>query len=437
MDEFRLYRWDGFPERYLRFKITQGDLFNRATLLGEDEEARFDRFAFWYLFRPAMLLSDAGRTRLERLIDRQGKAARKLEGEFYAHYRAYREVLIANILPFRPAGVTKGGAVRLAQKLLDRLIFVMFAEDMGTRVGFPPNELVTQLKRFSGDAFLEPEGGEVWSRLKQIFDRMNTGGELGEHRIHRFNGGLFATDTQLDALALPNRLFVRRGQAQNDAKAAEHKQTLYFLAETYNFAREGDAKNSIGLYTLGHIFEQSIVELEALEARAEDRPSLTELTKRKRDGVYYTPEWAVQRIVEEVLDPLFAQWRADAGWIEGEPPAAQAARDYWNRLQQIKVLDPGLRIGRVPDRRLAPSGNGDRPRDRGVPRGARAGHLSRRSGDHAGNPPAQSVGRRHQPSVGGDHQAIAMASHRAAAATAVGTRPHHSVRQQPGRRQFP
>ena len=345
MDEFRLYWWDGFPERYLRFKITQGDLFNQATLLGEDEEARFDRFLFQRLFRPDMLLSDAGRTRLERLIEKQGKAARKLEGEFYDHYRAYREVLINTILPHRPAGVTKSGAVRLAQKLLDRLIFVMFAEDMGTRVGFPPNELVAQLKRFSSDAFLEPEGGEVWSRLKQIFDRMNTGGKLGDHDIHRFNGGLFATDPHLDALVLPNRLFVRRGQAQNDAKASEHKQTLYYLAETYNFAREGDARNSIGLYTLGHIFEQSIVELEALEAEAEGRPSLTELSKRKRDGVYYTPEWAVQRIVEEVLDPLFATWRSDAGWFDSEPPSAEAARAYWHRLQGVKVLDPACGSG--------------------------------------------------------------------------------------------
>lgn len=345
MDEFRLYWWDGFPDRYLRFKITGGDLFSQATLLGDGEEARFDRFLFQRLFRPDMLLSDAGRTRLERLIEKQGKAANKLEGAFYDHYRAYREALIANILPHRPDGVTKGGAVRLAQKLLDRLIFLMFAEDMGTRVGFPPNELVSQLKRFSGDAFLEPEGDEVWNRLKQIFDRMNTGGKLGDHDIHRFNGGLFAADAQLDALRLPNRLFVHRGQAQSEAKAAEHKRTLYFLAETYNFAREGDARNSIGLYTLGHIFEQSIVELEALEAEAEGRPSLTELTKRKRDGVYYTPEWAVQRIVEETIDPLLAEWRARAGWRDDAVPDKAAAGAYWQRLRDIRVLDPACGSG--------------------------------------------------------------------------------------------
>lgn len=345
MDEFRLYWWDHFPDRYLRFKISEGDLFNPVTLLGNDEEARFDRFLFWQLFRPDMLLSDAGRTRLERLIEKQGKAEKKLEGDFYKDYRAYREVLIDQIMLQRPEGVTKGGAVRLGQKLLDRMIFVMFAEDMGGRVGFPAGALQEELKRQSRDQFLEPEGDEVWRRLKQIFHIMNTGGPLGATHIHQFNGGLFADDPAIDALRLPNRLFVRFGQAKSEAATAEHKNTLYYLAATYNFAREGDAKNSIGLYTLGHIFEQSIVELEKLEADAEDRPSLTDVTKRKRDGVYYTPEWVVRRIIEEVIDPLFARWRAEAGWPEGGDPSKEATAAYWDRLRRIRIIDPACGSG--------------------------------------------------------------------------------------------
>lgn len=352
MDEFRLYWWDGFPDRYLRFKISpndreakQPDLFNPVSLLNEGEDARFDRFLFWYLFRPEVLLSDAGRTPLERLVAKQGEAARKLEGDFYKDYRGYREVLINAITLQRPEGVTRGGAVRLAQKLLDRMIFVMFAEDMGGRVGFPAGALQEELKRQSGDQFLEPEGDEVWRRLTRIFQTMNTGGQLGAARIHEFNGGLFADDPQIDALGLPNRLFVRFGQARNAATAAEHKATLYYLASNYNFAREGDARNSIGLYTLGHIFEQSIVELEKLVADAEDRPSLTDITKRKRDGVYYTPEWVVRRIIEETIDPLFARWKTEAGWPEEGEPSGEAVLAYWDRLRRIRVIDPACGSG--------------------------------------------------------------------------------------------
>lgn len=347
MDEFRLYWWDRFPDRYLRFAIRKTDLFVQKTLLDEGEDAKFDRFLFWFLFRPEMLLSPAGRPRLERLIEKQGKQSKKLEGEFYADYRNYREVLIRNIILQRERvpGLTKGGAVRLAQKLLDRLIFVMFAEDMGTRVGFPVNALKEQLESFSADRLLRDEGDEVWRRLKLIFEIMNEGGPLGETTIHNFNGGLFAPDPAIEALDLPNRLFVRRGQAQNEATLAEHKDTLLYLAATYNFASEGDARNSIGLYTLGHIFEQSIVELEKLEADAEGRASLTDVTKRKRDGVYYTPEWVVTRIIEETIDPLFAQWKADAGWSADGTPSAAAAGAYWERLQQIKVIDPACGSG--------------------------------------------------------------------------------------------
>jgi len=345
MNEFRLYWWDHFPDRYLRFKITNGDLFNPTTLLGDDAEALFDRFLFQRLFRPDMLLTDAGRTRLERLIEKQGKAEQRLEGEFYDHYRAYREVLIGQIMIQPVDGITRGGKVRLAQKLLDRLIFVMFAEDMGGRVGFPAGALQDELKRQSHDQFLEPEGDEVWRRLKQIFRTMNAGGRLGNTTIHQFNGGLFADDPAIDGLTLPNHIFVRFNQARNEASIAEHKQTLLFLSANYNFAREGDAKNSIGLYTLGHIFEQSIVELEKLEADAEERASLTDVTKRKRDGVYYTPEWAIRRIIEETVEPLFVRWKAEAGWPELGDLSREAAAAYWQRLQRIRILDPACGSG--------------------------------------------------------------------------------------------
>ena len=353
MNEFRLYWAESMPERYLRFKIgaSRGQLELGDTappLTDEGEDALFDRFLFWRLFRADMLLSDAGRTRLERLIERQGKAEKKLEGDFYADYRAYREVLIGNISLQRPDGMTRSGTVRLGQKLLDRLIFLMFAEDMGGRVGFPHNALQDELIRQSRDQFLEPEGDEVWARLRRIFATMNEGGRLGTAAIHRFNGGLFATDPDIDGLSLPNRLFVRFGQAQNEAKFAEHKDTLLYLAATYNFAKEGDAKNSIGLYTLGHIFEQSIVDLEKLEAQAEGRPSIhgeDKVGKRKRDGVYYTPEWVVRKIVEETVDPLFARWKTEAGWVDGELPSPDTARAYWDRIRRIKVIDPSCGSG--------------------------------------------------------------------------------------------
>jgi hypothetical protein len=345
MNEFRLYWYDRAPAESLRFRIAGGNLFDGASLLSNTESDRFDRFLFQRLFRPDMLLSNYGRTNLERLLERQGTRQKKLENDFYAEYRAYRLKLYNAIKLQNLGDVTDLERLRLAQKLLDRLLFVMFSEDMGGRIAFPPNILRDELKRQSLDRFYEPEDTEIWGRIQRLFRAMDGGGRIGAETIHRFNGGLFQPDPLIDRLALENHLFCTRGQGRNDATIAADKETLLYLSNTYSFASDGDATNSIGLYTLGHIFEQSLVELEALEAEAESRPSLTVITKRKRDGVYYTPEPMVRRIVEETVGPLFVQWRAEAGWPELEDPTPEAANAYWERLRNITIVDPACGSG--------------------------------------------------------------------------------------------
>jgi hypothetical protein len=350
MDQFRLYWADRPSHCYISFRIgvpDQSGFFetNHHSLLGMSEEDRFERFLFWRLFRPDMLLSDYGRTRLERLIERQGANQKRLENKFYGEYQAYR-LRLYNIIKLQPLGdVSNRDRLRLAQKLLDRLIFVMFTEDMGGRVAFPPHLLRDMLVRESIDRFYEPDDTRIWKNLRRLFRAMDAGGAIGDDQIHRFNGGLFETDALIDRLELPNHLFCTRGQGRVAATIEAEKETLLYLAATYNFASDGDSKNSIGLYTLGHIFEQSLVDLEVLEAEAEERLSLSVITKRKRDGVYYTPEPIVLRIIEETIAPLLAQWRTEAGWPEIGEPSPKAAKAYWERLSDIRIVDPACGSG--------------------------------------------------------------------------------------------
>jgi len=349
MNQFRLYWYDRAPQSYLKFQIrppVQIGLFDsRESLLGDTEDDRFYRFLFWRLFRPDMLLSDYGRTRIERLIERQGATQQRLEDKFYTEYRDYR-LRLYNVIKLQPLdGVSDREKLRVAQKLLDRLVFVMFTEDMGGRVAFPPHLLRDLLKERSLDRFYRPEDTRIWQDIRSLFHAMDGGGHIGDDRIHRFNGGLFEPDPLIDRLELPNHLFCVRGQGRNDATVAADKQTLLYLSATYNFAADGDRENSIGLYTLGHIFEQSLIELEVLEAEAEDRLSLSVITKRKRDGVYYTPEPIVLRIIEETVAPLLAQWRAESGWPDGGDPTAAAAEAYWALLKDIRIVDPACGSG--------------------------------------------------------------------------------------------
>lgn len=347
MNAFRLYWVNKGETQSLRFRIAGGDLVERAditAMLDTTEEARFERFLFWRLFRPDMLLSQYGRPLLEQMIERQGARQQQLEEDFYQDYSAFR-LRLFNLIKAQPLdGVSERDKLRLAQKLLDRFVFVLFAEDMGGRVAFPPNLLRDLLQQASRDPFFQPEATDWWdSRMKRLFSLMNDGGDLGDKRIFRFNGGLFQPDPLIDRLSLPNHLFCTRNEVEADGRKVP---TLLYLSRTYNFAAEGDGEKSIGLYALGHIFEQSIVELEKLEADAEGRESLTDISKRKRDGVYYTPEPIVRRIVQETVGVLLEGWRAEAGWAEGEEqPSADVLDAYWRRLSALTVVDPACGSG--------------------------------------------------------------------------------------------
>ncbi|MDX5332140.1 MAG: Eco57I restriction-modification methylase domain-containing protein [Caulobacteraceae bacterium] len=350
MNEFRLYWWDRAPHQYLRFVIEKpADLFAGAhDLLGAEEDARFDRFLFQRLFHRDQLLSRAGKPALLRLIERQWVRERALEGEFYAHYKGVRERLFS-VLTLNNPGFpgTPTELLRLSQKLLDRFIFAFYCEDMGERMLFPPQLIRNYLKSRSTEPFYDPNGGELWDFLKRLFAVMDTGGPLGAMRVPHINGGLFAADPAIEALHIPNHVFAAPNQGVNDASLEGDRDTLLYLCARYNYASRGDARESLSLYTLGRIFEQSITELEYREGELEGRDSLAALSERKRNGVYYTPEWVVNLLVEGALKPWFDAAKARCGWPETEDrlPTLPQVEAYEARLKRLRLLDPACGSG--------------------------------------------------------------------------------------------
>jgi type I restriction-modification system DNA methylase subunit len=151
-------------------------------------------------------------------------------------------------------------------------------------------------------------------------------------------------------------------QGPNEASLYIYKETILYLCASYNFAGgwaqglsrlpvaedstgERDHSQSVGLYTLGRIFEQSITELEILEAEADGRPSINKESKRKRDGVYYTPEWVVERIVEETLRPRLDEIKRECGWPANKLPKKEAIDAFIARLTTLTVVDPACGSG--------------------------------------------------------------------------------------------
>jgi hypothetical protein len=372
MNEFRLYWRSRMPLQYERFVIKGSPASNGTTpLIDETEAARVQRFLFQRLFQRDALLSLSGESSLLALLARQRVQESRLEKGFYFEYRDYRLTLYRALLSHNPQYKTEPRTlVRLTQKLLDRFLFILFCEDMGARLDYPHNLLRDILTAQSRDEYFNPVECDLWTgKVKQIFNTMRDGGTFGPHTLNRFNGGMFAIDNALDTLVVPNQIFCAKNQGASDASMLQHTDTLLYFAAHYNFGIEDGGERAVGLYTLGRIFEQSITDLEIMEAEAANEQSLMKLSKRKTDGVYYTPEWVTAYLVEETLGRMFNDIRAvlitdefatiDAALVEAEHTKTNkfkkkdslcaryfvALEKYAQRIAKIKVLDPACGSG--------------------------------------------------------------------------------------------
>jgi type I restriction-modification system DNA methylase subunit len=347
MNEFRLYWWDRAPQNYIKFTISsKKDLFARHDLLAAGPDAQFDRFLFWKLFQRDQLISLSGKPALWRTVEKQWLREREIEEEFYNHYKGVRERLFSVLRTHN--NEFKGSAtdlLRVSQKLLDRFIFAFYCEDMGERMLFPPQFIRDHIKHRSIEGYYDTEGTEIWEFFRKFFKLMNTGGKIGQQPVPHINGGLFADDALIESLTIPNHVFAALNQGANDASLESDQNTLLYLSARYNYAAKGDAKESLTLYTLGRIFEQSITELEYRIGELEQRDTVAKLSKRKRDGVYYTPEWVVNYLVDETMGPWFEKAQEDCGLKENAKPSAAQLNAYLTRLRDMRVVDPACGSG--------------------------------------------------------------------------------------------
>lgn len=358
MNEFRLYFWGRMPAQCQRFVITPRKGDGSTALTGDDDRACFQRFMFWRLLRADLLLSIGGASRLQQMLGAQGQHEKALEAGFYRHYRAFREALYTALVAYNPGKGTRGELVRLSQRIVDRLIFVLYCEDMGKALDFPQHLLRDTLKEQAALSSYSPSSNAIWTQINELFTAMANGTPFGEQRINYFNGGLFAPDPVLDGLKLPNIVFCTKGQHEAIDSAPS---TLLYLSATYNFGIAGDGKSSITLLTLGRIFEQSITELEIRAAEEDGLLSIGGLSKRKRDGVYYTPEWVTAYIVAETIGQRLNHIKQALDWDEAALPDLDDGKKlrkgdalshycrklaaYRAQLETLRVLDPACGSG--------------------------------------------------------------------------------------------
>lgn len=186
---------------------------------------------------------------------------------------------------------------------LNRLLFCMFAED----IGLLPDHIFSKLVRSVQD---KPDQFEA--RAAALFAAMKDGGDFALNAIEWFNGGLFE-----DAATLP-------------LDAPELK--ILLEASTLDWAE-------IDPSIFGTLFERGL-----------------DPSKRSQLGAHYTDPETIMKIVRPVvIAPLLAEWESEKAAIaavlekskaKGIPKAAQDRLNaFLERLRNFRVLDPACGSG--------------------------------------------------------------------------------------------
>lgn len=230
--------------------------------------------------------------------------------QLYKDYAAFKHDLWQNMVKNSHEG-NQLVLFKKTQKLLDRFLFILFAEDSGL---LPPNSISRIVKRWT---VLKEEDAykPLYEIFKQYFGYINKGrkGQSAQDDIFAYNGGLFQVDLLLDAVVI------------DDAVLHHHVMKL----TAYNFQSEVDVN------ILGHIFENSLNEIEDVTAMLEGQEVDKSKTRRKKDGVFYTPKYITKYIVDNTLGKLCEMKKQELGIVDEEYAKGRRNR----KKDTIKRLD--------------------------------------------------------------------------------------------------
>lgn len=198
----------------------------------------------------------------------------------------------------------RGHDTRTVAHFLNRLLFCMFAED----IGLLPDKLFTKLvERSQTDADLFEQ------RSRQLFAAMNTGGDVAFENIEWFNGGLFDDDSTLRLQ--PDELKLLADAARLDW-------------------------SEIDPSIFGTLFERGL-----------------DPNKRSQLGAHYTDPDTIMKIVGPVIvQPWLREWEQEKAALAAVLDKSKAAKSipkavqnrfnaFLERLRAFTVLDPACGSG--------------------------------------------------------------------------------------------
>lgn len=314
--EIRLYRANSMLEYQVFF----------LEKLRDDLE--FKKFIYILSFY-ALVGTENKKAKSLELSEEYQKVQSEIEKKFYNEYKKIRIDIFENMKNNNPE-ISELVIIEKVQKLLDRFLFICFCEDKGL---IPENSYSNLVKR---GEILE----DIFESFKSFCNWINTGNK--NKNIPHFNGGLFKPDAVLDNLMVDDEVFRK----------------LEKIAD-YDF--DSDLNESI----LGHIFEQSVSDIEELKKTSQNEEFDKKESKRKKDGIFYTPKYITKYIVESTMNAWIEDKKKELG--EENLPELQEKDfkydlykknysknfrkhvEFWEKfreeLRKIKIVDPACGSG--------------------------------------------------------------------------------------------
>lgn len=305
MRETRLYHKGSNQHAFERFE----------TARLASEPALLKRFVF--LLGAERIVPEKGDCHLYELLKASESVGRELTIQFYALYADIRQKVLTRLCR-ENAAVAPQEILRCTQKLLDRVLFCAFCEDRGL---LPADTLKHAF------AHRDPYNPKpIWENFRGLFRAIDTGN--AGLNIPAYNGGLFAPDAGLDTLNVPDPVCAHfRELGDYDYRPAR---------DVADEDEDTVVRSIIDVDILGHIFEQSITDLERLrqELDAGNIPALplnpsfsagggegaqradegaaqpgvsAGTSRRKKEGAFYTPAFITRYIVEQALGGVLRQ----------------------------------------------------------------------------------------------------------------------------------
>lgn len=325
----------------IRFYINDAVEFEEFNLFRLDVE----RFSLLYLCLARKNLLDNIPLKIKEssLLEEE-----KITQSFYADYSLFKRELYRDLVKLNMKNeiyrseIDSADTIRAnkniklslfknSQKLIDRFLFIFFAEDRGL---LEPNSTLQVLREWENIKELD-EDIPLYNRFKKYFNYLDQGraGSENSAEVFAYNGGLFKPDPVLDSLIIDDGLL--------------HKHTK--ALSRYDFDSQVDVN------ILGHIFENSLNEIESINAEIEGVVFEKQKTKRKKDGVFYTPRYITKYIIENTLGKLCSEKKISLKISESEyrPNRKKDTQrrllglleEYREWLLKVTIIDPACGSG--------------------------------------------------------------------------------------------